>query len=100
MASAAILNAHDANACHQAHVNQRITTMKTFDEMDAEQESTFASLRAGKCGCHACIKGRGEIAIHMVVCRTCGNKRCPKASDHNLDCTNSNESGQPGSIYA
>lgn len=35
----------------------------------------------------------------MVLCPTCGNKRCPHASDHRLGCTGSNEPGQPGSIY-
>jgi hypothetical protein len=35
----------------------------------------------------------------MVLCPTCGNKRCPKATDHRLDCTNSNEPEQYGSIY-
>jgi hypothetical protein len=28
-----------------------------------------------------------------------GNKRCPKATDHELDCTGSNEPGQKGSAY-
>lgn len=36
----------------------------------------------------------------MILCPTCGNKRCPKASDHRLACTGSNNPGQPGSIYA
>jgi len=35
----------------------------------------------------------------MIVCTTCGNKRCPRATDPNLDCTNSNDAGQPGSSY-
>lgn len=35
----------------------------------------------------------------MILCPICGNKRCPKASDHELDCTNSNELGQKGSVY-
>lgn len=35
----------------------------------------------------------------MFLCPTCGNKRCPKATDHRLDCTNSNEPGQKGSRY-
>lgn len=35
----------------------------------------------------------------MLVCSTCGNKRCPHATDHALACTNSNEPGQAGSIY-
>ena len=57
------------------------------------------------CGnCHKCYKGR-ELAPsmfaldRMLVCPECGNKRCPKASDHILDCTNSNETGQHGSVY-
>lgn len=36
----------------------------------------------------------------FIVCSTCGNKRCPKATDHELACTNSNEFGQAGSRYA
>jgi hypothetical protein len=35
----------------------------------------------------------------MRLCPTCGNKRCPHASDHDLACSGSNEPGQPGSIY-
>lgn len=36
----------------------------------------------------------------MIVCSECGNKRCPKATDHRLTCTRSNEPGQAGSRYA
>lgn len=35
----------------------------------------------------------------MIVCPDCGNKRCPHASDHRLECTRSNEPGQLGSVY-
>ena len=35
----------------------------------------------------------------MIVCPTCGNKRCPHATDHNNPCTGSNKPGQPGSRY-
>lgn len=35
----------------------------------------------------------------MLLCATCGNKRCPKANDHRNVCSNSNEPGQPGSAY-
>lgn len=61
--------------------------------------------------CHKCCdKARQEAiekllfeagleTIQFIVCPICGNKRCPKASDHDLDCTGSNEAGQPGSIY-
>lgn len=74
--------------------------MGWIDEMQKEQEATFKAIRDGGCGCHACIKARGHRAMHMIVCRQCGNKRCPHATDHNLCCTNSNEPGQAGSLYA
>jgi hypothetical protein len=35
----------------------------------------------------------------MILCSECGNKRCPKATNHELQCTNSNEPNQAGSIY-
>ena len=39
------------------------------------------------------------IGMPFIVCAKCGNKRCPKATDCELDCTGSNDPGQPGSIY-
>lgn len=39
------------------------------------------------------------ILGRMFLCPFCGNKRCPKATDHRLDCTRSNDPGQPGSAY-
>ena len=62
-----------------------------------------------ECCCHQCIKEKNLVeredsvlplsSTRMIVCPKCGNKRCPHASDHNLACTNSNNPGQPGSIY-
>ena len=58
--------------------------------------------------CHACEDVRvlvvektdGAFAAltsrKFVVCRTCGNKRCPKAQHHDRVCTGSNEPGQEG----
>jgi hypothetical protein len=47
--------------------------------------------------CHACFARSGVLMMgRMILCPTCGNKRCPKASDHELACTGSNESGQAG----
>lgn len=40
-----------------------------------------------------------KMATRMILCPECGNKRCPKATDCSLDCTNSNEPGQAGSVY-
>ena len=64
-----------------------------------KQKRSFTSLRDGLCGCWRCIGERDEMRVCMIVCPTCGNKRCPKASDHSLACTNSNEPGQDGSVY-
>lgn len=35
----------------------------------------------------------------LNVCPICGNKRCPHATDHNYECTKSNDVGQTGSLY-
>lgn len=37
--------------------------------------------------------------MRMVLCPDCGNKRCPRATNHRNLCTNSNEAGQPGSSW-
>jgi hypothetical protein len=55
--------------------------------------------------CHKCADGKtvGGFPIstsRMILCPDCRNKRCPRASDHGLACTGSNESGQPGSVFA
>lgn len=63
------------------------------------QERSFRSVLEGKCGCWRCMKERDEMRVRMILCPMCGNKRCPKASDHRLECTDSNRSGQPGSVY-
>ena len=58
------------------------------------------------CGCYNCLSQQIDphtfLPVTMskfIVCPNCGNKRCPKATDHNLECTNSNETGQSGSRY-
>jgi hypothetical protein len=57
-----------------------------------------------KCWCHKCnkhntVNGLPFSMTQMILCPECGNKRCPNASDHQLDCTGSNEAGQHGSVY-
>ena len=67
--------------------------------IDPEKEIPWDSI----C-CHKCVEGK---TVHgfpasltkMILCPVCGNKRCPKSTDHNLKCTNSNEPGQEGSRY-
>lgn len=63
-----------------------------------------------ECVCHRCIEENDvqcllegfSVPVNMcmmILCPICGNKRCPHASDHRLNCTNSNEPGQVGSVY-
>lgn len=42
---------------------------------------------------------RHPLKSAVIVCPTCGAKRCPKATNHARRCTNSNAPGQPGSRY-
>lgn len=49
--------------------------------------------------CLSCITASGSRRLVMVVCSVCGNKRCPKATNHENKCTGSNEPGQKGSVY-
>lgn len=51
------------------------------------------------CRCRRCLTDRGDSLVLMILCPTCGNKRCPHATDHRHACTGSNEPGQPGSWY-
>lgn len=58
--------------------------------------------QAEPCRCRRCLTERGDLltlASTMILCPTCGNKRCPHATDHRHACTGSNEPGQPGSCY-
>lgn len=58
--------------------------------------------------CYQCAADRGELIGAgpigflpqiMFLCADCGNKRCPRSTNHRNDCTGSNEPGQPGSRY-
>ena len=77
-----------------AYNDQRLVSK--FDKQEFDQY---------RCFCYNCNKDRKDasgfpyILTRMIVCPTCGNKRCPHSTDHNLECTNSNDPGQPGSRY-
>lgn len=58
----------------------------------------------GQCWCFNCLnepeRGLDNPVLGMfIVCPDCGNKRCPRATDHNFKCTGSNAPDQPGSRY-
>jgi hypothetical protein len=81
-------------------------TLEQQEKLRAALTKVFAPTKP--CECRACLKGKtvdtgfGPMPVEMtrmIVCATCGNKRCPHANDHRNACTNSNEPGQPGSAY-
>lgn len=43
--------------------------------------------------CEMCRVAAGESRTTMIVCPTCGNKRCPRAEYHENKCNGSNEPG-------
>lgn len=63
------------------------------------QPPVSGSLQVKKCKCLKCYPNEFPN-IRFNVCQKCGNKRCPHATDHNYECTNSNEVGQIGSVYS
>jgi len=90
----------------------------SLDALDDIFEQTDAAQLENKlCRCRQCLTERGAVKavsltgsdlttfgmggefVGMIVCEICGNKRCPHATDHNFECTNSNSTGQAGSIY-
>lgn len=44
--------------------------------------------------CVKCCRDAGVVQSRMILCSECGNKRCPKALNHVLACTRSNEVDQ------
>lgn len=62
---------------------------------------------ADSCGCITCLDAKprpaGQLGANsrqrMVLCPTCGNKRCPKSKWHGFSCSGSNNPGQHGSAY-
>ena len=81
----------------------------TIEEPTNREESSIEQSCTGKdpshltrlgypscCYNHASIEQRMS---YMILCPTCGNKRCPKATDCSESCTGSNEPGQAGSRY-
>lgn len=72
-------------------------------------DGSVSLFKTSQCWCYQYNKDRNVsfnridipfAGTRMFLCPKCSNKRCLVATDHNYECTNSNESGQPGSRYA
>lgn len=89
------------------HERRRPTQPARTAAMHSTTEETLLRLRSGVLGCScggvsevSCwCRGCNPYPTHMIVCPECGNKRCPRATNHQHACTGSNEPGQAGSVY-
>ena len=48
-------------------------------------------LKAPDCWCSKCDLAANPIPTHMAICPQCGDKRCPRAADHEAACAASPE---------
>lgn len=78
-----------------------MTTLRHEDPADPTPHEPLPA-----CDCRQCIRDRGDVRFGLpremtefIVCQQCGNKRCPHATNHRNECTDSNAPGQPGSEY-
>ena len=87
----------------------------SLEHLKAERRDILNELIAiaplvATCQCRQCLRYRKDGHLlgksffptelyTMILCETCGNKRCPHATDHRHACTDSNDSGQAGSAY-
>ena len=84
---------------HAEDMAQEIDRLVLASAIMSDKGYQTAPLTAAmKCYCYNCADPYKRMTT-FIVCPTCGNKRCPHATDHNLECTNSNEPNQPGSRY-
>ena len=89
---AAIFQEQIQNGASQSDI---IQMLKEYESQALRQPIVSGSL---PCRCLKCSPNIFPN-LRFNVCPICGNKRCPHASDHNYECTNSNEVGQTGSVY-
>lgn len=90
----------------RAAIEKAITVLEDASETPAARQFGYpdvsdlvgGAVPAAACWCETCR----PITLHdmrMVLCPTCGNKRCPHATDHQNACSGSNEPGQHGSSW-
>lgn len=75
---------------------------KDYDAANCDCETCYAGAVAKKVASARTPLEKIKALLdsqRFQVCPTCGNKRCPHATHHKNECTNSNAVGQPGSSY-
>lgn len=93
--------------CRQCAEMNCAETSKTMRNASLPSPECFPPGMPRPCRCFQCnvntidpATGLSVTSMYMTLCRECGNKRCPHATDHRHACTQSNEPGQAGSRYA
>lgn len=87
------------------HVDQGVLSRERKLSSEEIEAQRTRSSSVDTCWCSDCEDRRGArdpslFSRTMCLCPTCGNKRCPRATNHELGCSGSNELGQQGSRYA
>jgi len=84
---------------------QKMTIKSVWKNLIGQSNLATQQVNNYTCWCYNCLNkitdenGWKKTYTTFIVCPDCGNKRCPKSTDHNLACTGSNNPGQPGSRY-
>lgn len=77
-----------------------LVTAFWWEDRDERRRDAARTTRCGRCAaCQPPFDIANPRFSFMILCPECGNKRCPKATDHRHDCTGSNEPGQLGSRF-
>ena len=92
----------------RAEIRRQITTRKSVQEGAPdriadllEEAANYIERLENPCQCGTCrpIDWRDPTSMRMILCPTCGNKRCPKALHHDCICTGSNDTDQIPKAY-
>lgn len=97
MAEDGVFCSPDKYARRLQEAQRRALAAQALDRMAANAEE-LGLHEAPACWCQTC-RPITLADMRMVLCPSCGNKRCPHATNHELACTGSNEPGQKGSSY-
>ena len=88
----------DCSVCHPDTKGGRVHDKR----IAFEHEQLSNDDNCGKC--YDCLDDpdaglENPTLTKFIACVNCGNKRCPKATNHCNECTNSNAPNQPGSRF-
>ncbi|MNZ71319.1 hypothetical protein D3C78_896790 [compost metagenome] len=90
-----VLRDDQDNGAFSENTLEKLKCLKPKDKYDLKYKNDlFGEIKHHDCV--MCCRDSGDIPRVMILCPTCGNKRCPKALNHRMVCTRSNEPDQIG----